>query len=115
MRREFAFPLKHVLAFKWFFREAKTLKELSERLKNYHFYVASPKSNILVTTSEARPYLVLFTFIKNRPDGGDLILVQAPWGWYSLTQILKYVRMFAKRVGIFVKLEHQPFKQADNP
>ncbi len=99
----YPFPLKHVLVFRWFFEDAKTVDELVRRLRENHFYVVRPRDDILVATSEARPALITFTFIKNRRDGGDLILIQAPWGWYSLGQILKYMQLFAKNAGISVE------------
>ena len=77
------FPLRHVILYKWFFGDAATLAEVSQRLVRNHFYTVKPRDDILVATSLTKPAAVIFTLIQTEEEGGDLILVQTPIGHYT--------------------------------
>ncbi|PCN51157.1 hypothetical protein B6U99_00840 [Candidatus Geothermarchaeota archaeon ex4572_27] len=99
---EALFPLRHVLVFRWRFGEARDLDELMRRMGERMFYAIRPAEDVLVATSKTKPSAVIFVFLREGDDGGRLILIQTPGGRYSYPQLVHYVRIFAKTVGIEV-------------
>jgi len=77
--------------------------------------VVRPRGDVLVATSMTRPFMVVFVLIVRGEDGGDLVVVQGPQGWYSEWDIvtLRALRSSARRRSASatvkvatVKLEH---------
>jgi len=97
------FPIKHVILYKWRFREARSLSELRERLERSHFYTISPRRGMLVATSRSKPSAVIFVFTQEGDEGGELLLIQTPLGYYTLEHIRRSMRVFARIAGIDVE------------
>ena len=97
------FPLRHIILYKWYFGEAKSLEEVSRRLNKSFFYAVKLRDDMLIITSLSKPGAVVLTLIRNEDSGGDLILVQTPLGHYNYDKIAVGIQVFAKIAGIKVK------------
>ena len=111
------FPIRHALVFDWVFSEAPSLKDfnkasnledVAENLKKELFYSLNTRNDILVATSKAKPAVVTFTIIQRDAHGGEVILIQTHEGQYSLSELERNLKLFAKKAGIkFLKDERQ--------
>ena len=93
-------PLKHVLLYEWEFRTAQSLAEVAERLREARFYVASPRDDVLVITSLARPGAIVIVMSQRTQRGGELLVIQTPSGPYRFEDLVRAVPVFARLAGI---------------
>ncbi|RLF21836.1 MAG: hypothetical protein DRJ68_02550 [Thermoprotei archaeon] len=92
-------PIKSALAFKWTWDVVRDVDGLERRLKERLFYVVRPRSDVIVATSLTNPSMILFVMMCG-DEGGDLIVVQNPGGWYSDDDIIEHMPLFEKSAGI---------------
>ena len=92
-------PIKSALAFRWTWDVVKSADELERRLKEQLFYVLRPRDDILVATSLTNPSMIIFVLMC-REDGGDLVVIQNPGGWYDEEHIIEHMPLFEKTAGI---------------
>lgn len=93
-------PIKSVLVFRWRWRTARSMDELEARLRGRMFYVVKPQDNVIVATSLTNPSMILFVIIKRGDEGGDIVVIQNPGGWYSDEDIVEHMPLFGKCAGI---------------
>ena len=100
--------ISSALIYEWKFSRASTLSEVEERLRRASFYVVRPRSDVLVATSLTNPFMVVFTFIQRFEQGGELLVVEAPWGWYGEDGIVEHMPLLEKIAGVEAKLASKP-------
>ena len=93
-------PIRTAMVFRWTWSTARSLDEVAERLRRASFYVVRPRGDVLVATSMTRPFVVVFVLMVRGEDGGDLVVVQGPQGWYSEWDIVRNMSVFDKLAGI---------------
>jgi len=91
-------PIKNALAFRWKFREAKSMEDIEKRFENY-YYVVKPREDIIVTTTFVSPY-VICVLLKREEDGGDLLIIQTFAGKYPYEKVFGGAFFYAMRAGI---------------
>lgn len=99
-------PIKSALMFKWSWDQVTSMDELEERMKKNMFYTLRPVDDLIVATSLTNPSMIIFAVIQRDRDGGDLIVIQNPGGWYSDEDIAEHIPLFDKVVGIKTWLAH---------
>ena len=92
-------PIKSALVFKWTWNVVRDVDSLEKRLRERLFYVLRPRNDIIVATSLTNPSMIIFVLIC-REDGGDLIVIQNPGGWYTNEDIIEHMPLFEKSAGI---------------
>ena len=93
------YPIKHVCVYRWEFGEAKSLNDVAARLEKHH-YCVSPRDDMLVITTPAKPTVVI-VMIQRDEKGGELIVVNMD-KYYTRTKVEQGVWMFQNRAGISV-------------
>ncbi|RLF15662.1 MAG: hypothetical protein DRJ97_03345 [Thermoprotei archaeon] len=93
-------PIKTALVFNWTWRASKSLDEVEARLRRGSFYVVRPRRDVLVATSSTRPFMVVFVLLEKGIEGGDLIVIESPEGWYSDEEVVEHMPLFDKIAGI---------------
>ncbi len=76
------------------------MDELEKRLRDKLFYVLRPRKDIITATSLTNPSMIIFILIQNMKEGGDLIVIQNPGGWYDDEDIITHMPLFFKTAGI---------------
>lgn len=96
--------IKSALVFQWAWAEVKSFDDLERRLRERLFYVLRPSNDVIVATSLTNPSMIIFV-ITLEEDGGRLVVIQNPGGWYSDEEIIEHMPLFEKTAGI--KLIHE--------
>ena len=100
--------INSALIYEWRFSKASTLEEVEERLRKASFYVVKPREDVLVATSLTNPFMVVFTFIQRSKEGGELLVVEAPWGWYGEEGVVEHMPLLEKIAGVEARLSSRP-------
>lgn len=95
--------IRSALVFKWTWGEVKNFDELERRLRERLFYVLRPSDDVIVATSLTNPSMIVFILIYGG-DGGKLVVIQNPGGWYSDEEIVEHMPLFEKNTGIRITL-----------
>jgi len=94
-------PLKYAMLFNWKFNKSKTIENILERLKGYHFYIKI-NENLIVTASRQNSQ-VIFVLRRENEEGGSLLLIQTNKGRYNFNKIKDMgMNMYVNKLGIKV-------------
>jgi len=94
-------PIKYAMLFNWTFNKSKNMKEITERLEGYHFYI-KVKEDLIVTASKQNSQ-VIFILRKEKDNGGSLLVIQTNKGRYGFDKIKNVgMKMYGNKLGIHV-------------